>query len=66
MVFYGVAVHKRLNERIVYQIEVPIEKVRLSMPIATVNKSGMLPEGFIAVMPPDKIYEINDELDFAA
>ena len=53
MVYQGIAVHKRLNERRVYQIELPPEKVILGLPITTVNRSGMLPPGFIAVDMPE-------------
>jgi hypothetical protein len=64
MVYQGVCVHKRLNEITTYQIELPIEKVVLGLPLTTVNRSGMLPPGFIAVEPPE-VYEIY-ELDMAA
>ena len=64
MVYRGIAVHKRLNESVVYQKEIPPEKIVLGLPITTVNRSGILPPGFIAVEPPE-VYEI-DELDMAA
>ncbi len=63
MVFCGRCVHKRLNEQRVYQIELPIEKVVLGLPITTVNRSGMLPPGFLAVESPE-IFEIT-EFDLA-
>lgn len=63
MVYEGIAVHKRLNEQRVYQIEIPIEKVVLGLPLTTVNRSGMLPTDFIAVEPPE-VFE--EEFDFAA
>ncbi len=64
MVYQGIAVHKRLNEITTYQIELPIEKVVLGLPLTTVNRSGMLPPGFIAVDMPE-VYEIA-ALDLAA
>jgi hypothetical protein len=56
MIYEGVAVHWRHNEEFTYQIFVPFEKIKHSMPIATVNKSRQLPEGFLAVHPPEAIY----------
>lgn len=64
MVFCGRCVHKRLNEVTTYQIELPIEKVVLGLPITTVNRSGMLPPGFIAVEPPEVFEAV--EINFAA
>jgi hypothetical protein len=65
MFYEGIAVHKRHNEEITYQIYIPFERIKHGMPIATVNKSRQLPEGFIAVVPPDHIYE-SVELSMAA
>lgn len=53
MVYQGVCVHKRLDERKVYQIELPPDKIVLGLPITTVNRSGMLPLGFVAVEMPE-------------
>ena len=53
MVFCGRCVHKRLNEVTTYQIEIPHKDVIWDFPMLTVNRSGMLPEGFIAVEPPE-------------
>ena len=57
MIYQGIAVHKRLNEVTTYQIELPPDRVVLGLPITTVNKSGMLPPGFVAVEPPE-VFEI--------
>jgi hypothetical protein len=57
MIYEGIAVHWRHNETITYQILVPFENILYSMPIATVNKSNQLAEGFIAVHPPEAIYK---------
>ena len=57
MVYEGIAVHKRINAIHRYQIELPPEKVILGLPITTVNKSGELPSGFIAVEMPE-VFEI--------
>lgn len=58
MVFYGRCVHKRLNEERVYQIEIPHKDVIWDFPMLTVNRSGKLPPGFIAVEPPEVFEEV--------
>lgn len=67
--YEGVAVHKRHNAVVTYQIEVSIEDVRHGFPIMTVNKSGGLPEGYLAVHPPSFVspwYEQSICLELAA
>ena len=67
LTYEGIAVHKRVDERYRYQINVPYETVsrHLGVTIDVVNKSGQLRPGFIAVHPADEVYEAI-ELEMAA
>lgn len=64
LTYEGIAVHKRVDERYRYQINVPYETVSRHLGVTTdiVNKSGQLRPGFIAVHPAEKVYEAVDIL----
>ena len=55
MLYEGTAVHRHKNESVHYQVLIDPERAIFSMPITTVNRSGLLPKGYLAVHPPESI-----------
>ena len=55
MIYFGFAVHKQKNKWLSYRLVIPLDKIKWGLPIDTVNKSGLLPDGYIVVHTPGVI-----------
>ena len=56
MIYFGFAVHKQKNKWLSYRLVIPLDKIKWGLPIETVNKSGLLPDGYIVVHTPEVKY----------